>query len=153
VIASLIPDSSDPLSRTRERVGVRVRARTLRKGSTDAEALLWSKLRARQLGNLKFRRQHPISHYFADFACIEIGLVIELDGGQHAEDAAIHHDQKRSNDMADLGFQTLRFWNNDVLLQTEAVLEKILQVANTLTPTLSRKRERVQDKDTKGTTP
>ena len=153
MIASLIPDSSDPLSRTRERVGVRVRARTLRKGSTDAEALLWSKLRARQLGNLKFRRQHPISHYFADFACIEIGLVIELDGGQHAEDAAIHHDQKRSNDMADLGFQTLRFWNNDVLLQTEAVLEKILQVANTLTPTLSRKRERVQDKDTKGTTP
>ncbi|MDO9112976.1 MAG: endonuclease domain-containing protein [Polaromonas sp.] len=169
-------DLSDPLSRARERVGVRVRARALRKGLTDAEALLWSRLRARQLGNFKFRRQHPVSRYFADFVCIEIGLVIELDGGQHAEDATVRHDQKRSDDMAALGFQTLRFWNNDVLLQTEAVLEKILQVAETLTPTLSRKREREetgatrshtadltptlsrkrereQDKDIKGNTP
>lgn len=146
-------DLSDPLSRARERVGVRVRARALRKGSTDAEALLWARLRARQLGNFKFRRQHPVGRYFADFVCIEIGLVIELDGGQHAEGATGHHDKKRSDDMAALGFQTLRFWNNDVLLQTEAVLEKILQVAQTLTPALSRKREREQVKDIKGNTP
>jgi len=151
-MASQTSDLSSPLSRARERVGVRVRARALRKGSTDAEALLWSRLRARQLSNLKFRRQHPIGHYFADFACVEIGLVIELDGGQHAEDVALHRDQTRSDDMAALGFQTLRFWNNDVLLQTEAVLEKILQVAGTLTPALSRTRERAQE-NSKGTTP
>jgi very-short-patch-repair endonuclease len=146
-------DLSDPLSRARERAGVRVRARALRQGSTDAEALLWSRLRARQFGNFKFRRQHPVGRYFADFVCIETGLVIELDGGQHAEDASLRQDQQRRDDMAALGFQTLRFWNNDVLLQTEAVLEKILQVAQTLTPALSRKREREQDKDIKGNTP
>ena len=133
------PDSVT-LSRLRERA--RVRARALRQGQTDAEALLWLQLRARQILNLKFRRQHPIGLYFADFACLEIGLVIELDGGQHAEDAASSYDIKRESDMTVLGFQTLRFWNNDVLSQTEAVLEKILQTAESLTPTLSRKRAR-----------
>ena len=127
---------------------MRVRARALRQGQTDAEALLWSKLRARQINGLKFRRQHHIGHYFADFACIEIGLVIELDGGQQGEDVAAKHDHQRSCDMAALGFETLRFWNNDVLLQIEAVLEKIMQFADTLT--LSRQREREQDKDIKG---
>ncbi|MDP2820507.1 MAG: endonuclease domain-containing protein [Polaromonas sp.] len=151
-MASQTSAPSGPLSRTRERAGVRVRARALRKVSTDAEALLWSKLRGRQLGGLKFRRQHPVGHYFADFVCVELALVIELDGGQHATDAGISSDQKRSNDMAALGFQTLRFWNNDVLLQTEAVLEKILQVAQTLTPALSRKRERVETGATRGHT-
>lgn len=151
-MASQTPHLSDTLSRARERAGVRVRARGLRQGSSDAEALLWSRLRARQLGDFKFRRQHPIGHYFADFACIEIGLVIELDGGQHAADAGASYDNKRSREMATLGFQTLRFWNNDVLLHTEAVLEKILQIADTLTLALSRKREREQE-NSKGTTP
>ena len=140
-----VAPASNSLSRTRERAGVRVRARALREGQTDAEALLWSRLRDRQLSNLKFRRQRPIGPYFADFACLEIGLVIELDGGQHTDGASVDYDQKRSSDMATLGFQTLRFWNNDVLTQTDAVLEKILQIAETLTPTLSRQRERVQD--------
>ncbi|MEO8014374.1 MAG: endonuclease domain-containing protein [Polaromonas sp.] len=147
---ALVLSPLDSLSRLRERAGMRVRARALRKVQTDAESLLWSRLRSRQLGNLKFRRQRPIGPYFADFACLETGLVIELDGGQHAEDAGVAHDQKRSDDMAALDFQTLRFWNNDVLLQTEAVLEKILQFADTLTPTLSRHREREQVKDIKG---
>jgi very-short-patch-repair endonuclease len=142
--------ASDSLSRERERAGVRVRSRALRQGQTDAEALLWSKLRGRQLKDLKFRRQHPIGTYFADFACIEIGLVIELDGGQHAEDEAQGYDQKRGSDMAALGFQTLRFWNNDVLSNTEAVLAKILQTAETLTPAHSRKRAREQE-NSKGT--
>ena len=119
------------------------RARALRQGQTDAEALLWSKLRDRQILNLKFRRQRPIGLYFADFACLEIGLVIELDGGQHVDCA---YDIKRESDMAALGFQTLRFWNNDVLTQVDAVSEKIFQTAETLTLTLSRKREREQDK-------
>ena len=133
------------LSRERERAGVRVRARALRHCQTDAEALLWSKLRSRQIGGQKFRRQHPIGPYFADFACIESGLVIEIDGGQHAEADETVFDQKRADHMSDLGFQTLRFWNHDVLLQTEAVLEKILQFADTLTPALSRERAREQE--------
>ena len=146
--------SSDSLSRERERAGVRVRvrARALRNSQTDAEALLWSRLRARQVGNLKFRRQRPIGLYFADFACMEVGLVIELDGGQHAEESGNRNDQKRSDAMAVLGFQTLRFWNHEVLTETNAVLEKILQIAETLTPAPSRLRERGQE-NTQGTPP
>ena len=128
------------LSRLRERA--RVRARALRKGQTDAEALLWSRLRNRQLQDLKFRRQHPVGPYFADFACVEIGLVIELDGGQHAERFVIDYDERRANDFAALGFQTIRFWDNQVLNETEAVMEAIRQALQTLTPTLSRTRER-----------
>jgi len=128
------------LSRLRERV--RVRARALRKGQTDAEGLVWSRLRNRQLLGLKFRRQHPLGKYFADFACVEIGLVVELDGGQHGESPVIDYDQKRMEDMKALGFQTLRFWDNDVLTHIDSVMEKILQTAQTLTPTLSRHRER-----------
>ena len=127
------------------RAGVRVRARALRTNQTDAEALLWSRLRSRQLNNLKFRRQRPVGAYYADFACLEIGLDVELDGGQHAEESGNRYDQKRSDAMAALGFHTLRFWNHEVLTDTNAVLEKILQVAKTLTPALSRSREREQD--------
>ncbi|HET8747448.1 MAG TPA: endonuclease domain-containing protein, partial [Ramlibacter sp.] len=107
--------------------------------------LLWYRLRNRQLLDLKFRRQRPIGKYIADFACLEIGLVIELDGGQHASELA--YDEQRQRDMQALGFRTLRFWNNEVLTQTEAVMEKIRQVAEALalTPALSRKREREQD--------
>ena len=135
------------LSRQREReqdlrLVQNMRARALRQGQTDAEALLWAELRDRQILNLKFRRQRPIGFYFADFACLEIGLVIELDGGQHVDNA---YDIKRESDMAALGFQTLRFWNNDVLTQIDVVLEKIYQTAETLTLTFSRKRERELD--------
>jgi very-short-patch-repair endonuclease len=126
------------LSRLRERAGVRARA--LRKAQTDAENLLWYRLRNRQLLDLKFRRQRPIGKYFADFACIEIGLVIELDGGQHVEQLA--YDAQREQDMQTMGFRTLRFWDHEVLKEIDAVVEKIRQVAETLTPTLSRKRER-----------
>jgi len=91
---------------------------------------------------LKFRRQHPVGKYFADFACIEIGLIVELDGGQHGEVGSIDYDRKRSEDLASMGFQVLRFWNNQVLGETQPVLEKIYQVATALTPTLSRERER-----------
>jgi very-short-patch-repair endonuclease len=135
--------ASDSLSRLRERAGVR--ARELRKNQTAAEILLWNRLRNRQLLGLKFRRQRPVGSYIADFACIEAGLVIELDGGQHVEQAV--YDSARMQAMKQLGFRTLRFWNHEVLNETEAVLEKIRQVAETLTPTLSREREREQDKD------
>jgi very-short-patch-repair endonuclease len=126
------------LSRLRERAGVRARA--LRQSQTDAEQLLWFRLRNRQLLDLKFRRQRPVGSYIADFACLEIGLAIELDGGQHVEQVA--YDAQRERDMRALGFRTLRFWNHEVLNETDAVMEKIRQVAETLTPTLSRKRER-----------
>ena len=118
-----------------------MRAAALRKQPTDAETLLWYRLHNRQLLGLKFRRQRPIGTYFADFACLEIGLVIELDGGQHVEQAA--YDEQRERVMAAEGFQTLRFWNHEVLQQTDAVMEKIWRVAEAaLTPALSRKRER-----------
>ncbi len=128
------------LSRLRERVGVR--AKGLRKKATDAESMLWNRLRNRQLLDLKFRRQRPIGNYIADFACLEIGLVVELDGGQHVEQLA--YDEQRKQDMRALGFRTLRFWDHEVLKETDAVMEKIRQVAEalTLTPALSRKRER-----------
>ena len=74
------------LSRMRERAGVRVRARALRQSQTDAEALLWRKLRDRQLLGLKFRRQRPVASYFADFACVEIGLIVELDADHSSID-------------------------------------------------------------------
>ncbi len=139
-------ESGHTLSRMRERAGVRVRARALRQAPTDAEALLWSTLRDRRLLGFKFRRQRPIGPYFADFACLEIGLVIELDGGQHAAPEAVGRDEYRSAFLASQGLFVLRFWNHEVLTETEAVLEKIFQVvqarAAALTPTLSRARER-----------
>jgi very-short-patch-repair endonuclease len=103
---------------------------------------LWSKLRARQILGLKFRRQHPLGNYFADFACIEIGLIVELDGSQHGEPGALAYDCRRSEQLAMMGFQVLRFWSNQVLKEIEGVLETIYQAAQALTPTLSRKRER-----------
>ena len=132
------PTVPSSLSRLRERAGVRARA--LRSNSTDAEALLWNRLRNRQLLDFKFRRQRAIGPYIADFACIEIGLIVEVDGGQHAE--ASDYDLRRETAMKAAGFQTLRFWNHEVLNETEAVMEKIRQFAEALTPTLSRKRER-----------
>jgi very-short-patch-repair endonuclease len=136
----------DSLSRLRERAGVRARA--LRRHQSDADNLLWYRLRNRRLLNLKFRRQRPIGNYIADFACVEIGLVIELDGGQHVEQAG--YDGAREMEMKSLGFTTLRFWDHEVLTETEAVMEKIRQVAESLalTPTLSRTREREQDRGT-----
>jgi very-short-patch-repair endonuclease len=134
------PTSPSSLSRLRERAGVRARA--LRKSQTDAENLLWYHLRDRRFMDLKFRRQRPVGKYIADFACVELGLVIELDGGQHVEQIA--YDMQRETDMQALGFRTLRFWDHEVLKETDAVMEKIRQVAETLTPALSRKREREQ---------
>ena len=131
---------SDSLSRMQKKT--RMRARALRRQQTEAETLLWKHLRSRQLLDLKFRRQHPIGPYFADFACIEIGLVIELDGGQHADEGAAAQDTARARCMAAAGFATRRFWNHEVLQQTAAVLESIAHCASTLTPALSRTRER-----------
>ncbi|AEP09003.1 primosomal protein N' [Micavibrio aeruginosavorus] len=97
-------------------------ARELRKDMTDAETRLWFCLSKDQLGH-KFRRQHPIPPYVADFACIEKNLIIEVDGGQHNDSA---HDEKRTAFLNSLGWRVLRFWNNEVLENIDGVLQTII---------------------------
>jgi very-short-patch-repair endonuclease len=103
------------------------RARELRKNATDAEQRLWRRLRDRQLLGLKFRRQHRIGRFIADFYCDECRLVIELDGGQHAD--RITADERRTAYLEGRAIAVLRFWNNDVLTNTDGVLERIVEVA------------------------
>ncbi len=98
------------------------RARALRQQSTRAELVLWRHLRDRQLAGCKFVRQEPIGPYFADFLCRERHLVVEVDGGQHADSGA---DAKRDAMMHELGYRTIRVWNNDVLGNIEGVLEML----------------------------
>jgi very-short-patch-repair endonuclease len=98
-------------------------ARELRRNQTDAESLVWRLLRNRQLKNSKFRRQHPVGKYILDFYCAEHGLAVELDGGQH--DSSRAHDTVRDAWLASQGIRVLRFWNSQVLNETEAVLETI----------------------------
>ena len=98
-------------------------ARALRRNQTDAEKLLWNRLRSRQLENCKFRRQQIIGPYIADFLCLEPKIVIELDGGQHSEQ--IEKDRLRTQYLESLGYRVLRFWNNDVLRDVDSVLEAI----------------------------
>jgi very-short-patch-repair endonuclease len=104
------------------------KARRLRQSSTDAERRMWSALRDRRLMKYKFRRQHPIGHYIVDFACTQHALIIEVDGGQHDEDST---DARRTNWFQSQSWRVLRFWNNDVLTNTEGVIETILGVLET----------------------
>ncbi|MGA8032980.1 MAG: DUF559 domain-containing protein [Casimicrobiaceae bacterium] len=101
------------------------RARQLRRESTDAEQRLWWLLRDRRLAGHKFRRQHSIGPYFADLACVERRIIIELDGGQHVERRA--YDDRRSTWLEGRGWRVLRFWDDDVLLRTGDVLEVIVR--------------------------
>ena len=100
------------------------RARALRESMTDAEQKLWRLLRDRRLEGSKFRRQVPVGPYIADFLSFQHRLVVEADGAQHAESA---RDAVRDAYFAANGFRVLRFWNNDILLRTESVLEAIYQ--------------------------
>jgi very-short-patch-repair endonuclease len=99
-------------------------ARHLRRTMTDAEREIWHHLRNRALVGCKFRRQHPIGPYVVDFICLEAKLVVELDGGQHANSAG---DMLRSRFLESHGYRMLRFWNNDVFAQQDAVLAMIHQ--------------------------
>ncbi len=105
-------------------------ARGLRARMTDAEHRLWYHLRDRRLLGHKFRRQVPIGPYIADFACLPLRLVIEIDGGQH--DAAV--DGLRTACLHEQGFTVLRFWNNDVLRDTDAVLADICRAPGVAAP-------------------
>jgi very-short-patch-repair endonuclease len=100
-------------------------ARTLRKTQTEAEAMLWARLRHRGHAGRKFRRQVPMGPYVVDFACLEEDLVIEIDGGQHAERK--DKDEKRTAWLEGRGLRVMRFWNNEVLENIEGVLIAIEQ--------------------------
>lgn len=104
--------------------GGRGRARALRSRMSDAERKLWYALRDRRFSDFKFRRQVPVGPFIADFVCFESRLVIELDGGQHAES---YHDLRRDRWFAANGFQVLRFWNSDVLSNIEGVVTLLAQ--------------------------
>ena len=103
----------------------RDRARALRRDDTDAEARLWNALRARRLGGWKWRRQVPTGPFILDFFCVEAGLVVELDGGQHSEQVA--YDARRTEYLERLGLRVIRFWNSDVLTDRDAVCLTILE--------------------------
>ena len=112
------------------------RARRLRRDQTDVEKKLWSHLRDRRLDGWKFRRQVPIDRYVVDFLCADAGLVVELDGGQHTAES----DAERTRLIESCGYLVIRFWNNDVMENTEGVLLRIakaLRDSKPLTPTLS----------------
>jgi very-short-patch-repair endonuclease len=98
-------------------------AKALRRNPTDVEALVWQRLKARRFGGIKFRRQQPIENFIVDFVSFEKRVIIELDGGQHAEDS--HKDYERDRFLCEAGFRVLRFWNNEVLENLDGVLERI----------------------------
>jgi len=104
-------------------------ARKLRKRLTNAETILWSRLRGRQLDSLKFRRQHPIKAYIADFACVEARLVVEVDGATHATKEELEHDEVRTRVLSREGWRIVRVSNSDVYKNLYGTLETILRSA------------------------
>jgi very-short-patch-repair endonuclease len=105
-------------------------ARKLRLTPTDAEVRLWSRLRQKQLEGFRFRRQHPLGPYVVDFFCAEAKLIVEVDGGKHADDR-----EARTRWLEARGYRVIRFWNNDVLANTEGVLRMILDALRAGPPT------------------
>ncbi len=105
--------------------------RKLRNAMTDAEIRLWQRLRGGQIANFKFRRQHPFLNYVLDFVCLERRLIVEVDGGQHLDN---QRDQLRDKRLREAGFEVLRFWNNQVLQEIDAVVEVIWAALQRETP-------------------
>ncbi|MHA3063845.1 endonuclease domain-containing protein [Acinetobacter sp. ANC 4641] len=103
-------------------------AKTMRSNATDAENPMWQLLRAKRFMNLKFRRQHVIAPYIVDFYCHELGLVIELDGSQHGTDYGKEYDAERTKFLEALDLKVVRYWNHDVLSQTDEVLKDLWQI-------------------------
>jgi len=95
----------------------------MRREPTEPERLLWSRLRDRRLGGYKFRRQHPIGAFVADFACVECRLIVEADGGRHVDS---EYDVYRSKWLHTQGWQVIRFWNNEVRENPNGVADAIL---------------------------
>ena len=107
-------------------------ARRLRRDMTEAERAMWRQRRSRQLAGYKFRRQQPIDRYVVDFVCFSHRLVIEIDGGQHADPT--RYEEKRTRFLEDKGFRVLRFWNNEVLESPDGVCASILEALSEFTP-------------------
>jgi very-short-patch-repair endonuclease len=101
----------------------RERARHLRKNLTDAERLVWGKLRSRRFAGYKFRRQMPLGAFIVDFVCLQRRLILELDGGQHSEQ--LRYDEARTAWLNSQGFEVLRFWNHEVFEDWETIEEVI----------------------------
>ncbi|WP_206453434.1 endonuclease domain-containing protein [Aurantimonas marina] len=101
-------------------------ARVMRRAPTEAEERLWHELRDRRLDRLKFRRQVPVGRFIVDFVCLDARLVVELDGSQHG---ASRTDAARTAELQRRGFRVLRFWNDEVLRELEAVRDTILAYA------------------------
>ena len=102
-------------------------ARKLRNNMTEQEKKLWYYLRKRCLNNNRFRRQYPIGNYIVDFICREKSLIIEIDGGQHSESNIKDYDKTRTLFLESKGYKVIRFWNNEIDKNIDAVLEKILE--------------------------
>ena len=101
----------------------------MRRTPSVAERVLWKLLRGRQLEGCKFRRQVPVGPYIADFLCFEHRLIVEADGGQHADNA---HDGEGDSYLKSQGFRILRFWNNDILANSDGVTASIVDAIDSL---------------------
>jgi very-short-patch-repair endonuclease len=126
----------------------RSRARQLRRNPTDVERLLWQRLRFWQVDDYKFRRQQPLGNYIVDFVCLQKRLIIEVDGGQHAQE--VNRDAVRDAWLREQGFIILRFWNNDVLKNMDGVMTKIrtkLQSTPYLNPSPQGGRKKMQSRN------
>ena len=111
--------------RWRTTEAIQRRARELRRDQTPAERKLWAQLRGKQLYGLKFRRQHPIDRYIVDFCCVARRIVIEIDGHSHA--SQVEYDRARTAYLQDRGYTVIRFTNDQVLRQLDAVVAEILR--------------------------
>ncbi|MGO8690298.1 MAG: DUF559 domain-containing protein [Thermoguttaceae bacterium] len=100
-------------------------ARQLRQNLTDTERFVWSRLRSRRVAGYKFRQQVPLGQYIVDFVCFQPRVVVELDGGQHVEQA--NYDQRRTAWLESQGFRVLRFWNHEALQEWDTVEEMLWQ--------------------------
>jgi very-short-patch-repair endonuclease len=102
---------------------IRDSARQLRRAQTEWEHSLWERLRRRQLNGFKFRRQHPVGPFFADFFCPEAKLIVEIDGSQHADE--LERDNSRTERLRDAGYNVLRFWNHEISSEIDTVIQRI----------------------------
>ena len=109
--------------REQEPQQLKIYSKQLKTEMTEAEKLLWSKIRRKQLNGVKFCRQKIVGNYIVDFLSFEKKLIIELDGGQHADQ--VEYDKKRIAFLEQQGFTVIRFWNTEVLLETDSVLEQL----------------------------
>ena len=107
-------------------------AKELRKAETDAEIILWSKLNRNQILGLQLRRQHPINIFIADFYCVRIKLLIEVDGSIHEITEYQEHDQSRSEILNDFGITVIRFTNEQIIEEIDSIIEQIKTVAQKL---------------------